>query len=79
VHIVLMTVIEFSCEDEMLNNGESDVDCGGGNCEARCSSGKTCRDYSDCKSGVCTSSICRMSSQLTIFVYLLISFRTYLR
>ncbi len=39
--------------------GETDVDCGGGVCDARCVVWKGCKVASDCLSGNCVSGICR--------------------
>jgi len=44
------------CSDGQLNNGESDVDCGG-ECTA-CASGLACVSGDDCQSHVCTDSVC---------------------
>jgi hypothetical protein len=48
-----------SCGDALLNGGETDVDCGGGNptCE-RCSPGQSCRLDRDCGSGACQDGRC---------------------
>ncbi len=44
------------CRDGQKNNGESDVDCGGG-CAA-CEEGKKCRIDSECTTGKCEDKIC---------------------
>ncbi|MBA2661884.1 MAG: hypothetical protein H0U74_06285 [Bradymonadaceae bacterium] len=42
-----------SCDDQVINGGETDLDCGG-NC-APCADTKGCADASDCASGYCGS------------------------
>jgi hypothetical protein len=46
-----------TCTDKTVNNGESDVDCGGMNC-APCPSTKTCMSDGDCASGKCAGNVC---------------------
>ena len=41
-----------SCVDEDKNGNETDVDCGGPDCEA-CETGDRCRTNSDCRTGAC--------------------------
>jgi len=41
------------CFDGVTNGGESDVDCGGDDCVARCATGQTCSVHGDCASGIC--------------------------
>jgi hypothetical protein len=43
-----------SCTDEVKNDTETDIDCGGDTCEA-CGNGKACVGGIDCTSGVCDS------------------------
>jgi len=45
-------VCEQTCFDAVLNNGETDVDCGGPNCPD-CANGFMCEANSDCTSGFC--------------------------
>ena len=40
------------CDDEVANGEESDVDCGGKDCDP-CELGASCTEDSDCDSGVC--------------------------
>jgi len=49
------TCVAASCSDGLKNQDESDVDCGGQACQARCSfsPAQTCRAGSDCISLVC--------------------------
>ena len=47
------------CGDGVQNGGESDVDCGGDECAARCVSGETCSVPGDCASGICYHGICQ--------------------
>ena len=42
--------MEASCEDGIINNGESDVDCGGPNCQL-CYADPTCAEGDGCKVG----------------------------
>jgi hypothetical protein len=49
---VLSTCVPLSCIDEVKNNGETDVDCGGPDC-AVCQVGQSCSTNADCDSGVC--------------------------
>ena len=51
----------MSITDNILNNNESDVDCGGP-CDP-CINGKKCRDNSDCQSNLCEQGICKAPSQ----------------
>jgi hypothetical protein len=46
-----------SCSDAVQNQGESDVDCGGGAC-ARCAVNHKCRVADDCASSVCQAKLC---------------------
>jgi cysteine-rich repeat protein len=48
-----------TCTDGALNNGETDVDCGGANC-AGCGDGNICQAGSDCASGICTGGTCQV-------------------
>ena len=50
-----------SCVDGIKNGAETAIDCGGGTC-AGCVAGKACVLPRDCKSGVCTKSVCIASS-----------------
>jgi hypothetical protein len=64
-----MLTIYFSvpnCQDTELNNGETDVDCGGSNNCTRCATGDECFNGSDCQSLVCDdefSVCCKYSSR----------------
>ena len=44
---------EPTCDDGVLNGLETDLDCGGLDCEA-CEIGANCDDNTDCKSGLCS-------------------------
>jgi len=46
-----------SCSDTVLNQDESDADCGGSKCP-HCANTFKCRDASDCQSGVCQAKLC---------------------
>jgi hypothetical protein len=47
-------VCQPSCSDHVQDGSETDVDCGGGTCIARCGDLKKCMVAGDCQSGVCT-------------------------
>jgi hypothetical protein len=47
------------CNDGVLDGDESDVDCGGNACVARCLAGQTCSVNGDCASGICNFGICQ--------------------
>lgn len=51
--------IEKTCIDDLKNNGETDVDCGGVNC-APCEDGAACASTDDCVSSVCTELVCQV-------------------
>jgi F5/8 type C domain len=46
-----------SCSDTVINQGETDVDCGGSNCPP-CAVDKKCRAASDCASRICQGKLC---------------------
>jgi hypothetical protein len=47
-----------TCDDELQNGTESDVDCGGGTCR-RCATNRTCTTRHDCASALCFSGTCQ--------------------
>lgn len=49
-----------TCTDGVMNDVETDADCGGGTCPA-CDNGKNCSQNSDCTSTVCASGVCAAS------------------
>ena len=49
--------VQRSCDDNIANGTESDVDCGGADCEP-CQDGSTCLDNADCSSGQCIGQTC---------------------
>jgi len=49
-----------TCTDEIRNQDETDVDCGG-SC-TQCDDGKRCKEDSDCTSNYCYKNICRTPS-----------------
>ncbi|MBK8255273.1 MAG: hypothetical protein IPK82_21760 [Polyangiaceae bacterium] len=51
------TVCLANCVDGIVNNGETDIDCGGPNCSP-CGGGKDCTANGDCSSGFCASDVC---------------------
>jgi hypothetical protein len=46
-----------TCSDAILNQYESDVDCGG-TCGTKCTAGQRCNTGADCASQVCNSGVC---------------------
>ncbi len=46
-----------ACDDAMLNGEETDVDCGGPDCDP-CDTGETCMEGTDCASGLCEDMTC---------------------
>jgi hypothetical protein len=56
---VMSTCAAASCIDQVKNEGETDVDCGG-TCPP-CPLGDTCQSNADCQSSVCTGGTCRAS------------------
>jgi hypothetical protein len=49
-----------SCADQIKNQGESDIDCGGTVCAA-CGVGKSCSTGTDCAGGLCVAGSCQAS------------------
>jgi len=47
--------VAASCEDDIMNGDETDVDCGG-KCTAKCGIGKKCMKDADCVQGKCDAS-----------------------
>jgi formylglycine-generating enzyme required for sulfatase activity len=46
-----------TCSDNQLNGAETDIDCGGPNCQ-RCTVGRKCAVGGDCQSGACANGLC---------------------
>ena|GEM_PF-2876934 len=51
-------IIPETCSDELENEDETDVDCGGPDCDP-CADDATCAEDADCESGVCEGETCR--------------------
>jgi len=51
---------EPTCNNDEENGNETDVDCGGNQCE-KCSNNKTCKINSDCLSDFCDSGKCKVA------------------
>jgi hypothetical protein len=49
--------VAAACTDSVQNQGETDIDCGGGRCPP-CVVGKTCLGAPDCASGLCQAGLC---------------------
>ena len=56
------TCMAGTCSDGIMNQDESDVDCGGDTCRMRCSVEATCREGKHCASGVCHAGTCKAST-----------------
>lgn len=52
------------CFDRILNQDESDVDCGGSVCSLRCADGQRCYSGADCGAGVCINNSCSQAPQI---------------
>ncbi len=50
-----------TCDDGEKNQDETDVDCGGSNCEP-CGPGQACSQPDDCESGLCENNVCLLCS-----------------
>ncbi|MCB2195746.1 MAG: hypothetical protein KQH79_07790 [Bacteroidetes bacterium] len=50
-----------TCNDGIINGAETDVDCGGPDCQP-CSTASLCNVNSDCESGICVNGICMEAS-----------------
>ena len=51
------TGAEPTCDDQLQNGDETDIDCGGGDCPA-CPDGSLCQADSDCQSASCVDNLC---------------------
>jgi hypothetical protein len=49
---------EPTCSDGCQDGNETDVDCGGMECNSPCDIGKGCKLDTDCSSGTCSAGIC---------------------
>jgi hypothetical protein len=49
--------VAASCSDGVVNQDETDTDCGGTICD-KCETDRKCKGASDCKSGVCQARLC---------------------
>jgi hypothetical protein len=54
--------VDTTCDDHIMNGGETDVDCGGATECRRCDTGQACLDHADCVSLVCTDWLCTAPS-----------------
>jgi len=52
-----IVIVPETCSDSQQNEGETDVDCGGPDCNP-CADDASCNDPSDCESGVCRDGAC---------------------
>lgn len=51
-----------TCEDDVQNGDESDIDCGGEQGCERCAVGERCGSATDCDGGACTNGQCRAAT-----------------
>lgn len=58
------TTSSSQCADGDKNGAETDVDCGGPDCEKRCAKGRACLVSPDCESGICREGICTGVAQI---------------
>lgn len=56
----------YSCQDDIKNGDELDVDCGGTYCVA-CDPGKYCNEDDDCLSESCVNHVCASGKNLSVF------------
>ncbi len=52
--VICLTLAAESCEDNIKNQDETDIDCGGTKC-SKCNNTMACKANSDCISGFCNS------------------------
>ncbi len=53
-----------TCSDGVQNQDETDVDCGGANCD-ECQPGQGCQQPEDCDSGICENNVCLLCNPMT--------------
>ncbi len=53
-----------NCSDELKNQDETDIDCGGTTC-APCAEGKSCKLNRDCVKGFCADGVCNADKKLS--------------
>ena len=58
-------VVAPNCVDNIRNQGETDVDCGGPTTCNRCAAGKVCNANGDCQSSACQSGVCLAQATCT--------------
>ncbi|KAF6263210.1 hypothetical protein COO60DRAFT_513298 [Scenedesmus sp. NREL 46B-D3] len=54
-----------TCSNGVKDGRETDLDCGGGGCQALCSRGQGCVEARDCITGVCSGGVCRQAATCT--------------
>jgi uncharacterized delta-60 repeat protein len=52
-----------TCNDNVKNGAETDVDCGGATC-ASCAVAKQCGQHADCASGLCAAGVCATTAPI---------------
>lgn len=63
----------YTCYDGLVNEDETDVDCGGTTCSERCQRSKRCVVDSDCVSFLCSGEVCQLSASQSGIVRILLS------
>jgi hypothetical protein len=56
----IQTQPKASCNDSVRNGSETDIDCGGKDCN-KCVVNKACKNYGDCEERVCRDGVCQAS------------------
>ena len=51
------------CYDKIINQDETDIDCGGSICN-KCSPGKSCLINNDCLEGLCINRMCSLGAEI---------------
>ena len=60
--------VKASCNDKVLNQDETDVDCGGTTCYP-CTEDKKCKFWGDCESGLnCQSGLCQVCKPINMVI-----------
>ncbi len=54
----LLFKVSPTCTDNIKNQDETDIDCGGLQCITRCNINQTCLITSDCNNATCVMGIC---------------------
>ena len=55
---IFIRLVSPTCTDQIQNQDETDIDCGGTKCFNRCSITRKCSINSDCNNAICVNGIC---------------------